>query len=79
MIPKIIHRIWETKDSPPPTPQMMRNGALWAQMNPDWEVRLWEKGPEGFAMINECPYRKQAPSGHDGFRFRADLLRLEIL
>lgn len=78
-IPKIIHRIWEAKDSPPPTPKMVRNGALWAQMNPGWEVKLWEKGPESFAMVNECLYRKEAPSGHNGFRFRADLLRLEIL
>ncbi len=79
MIPKIIHRIWETEGSPPPTPKMIRNGVLWAQMNPEWEVKLWTNGPEGFWMANECLYRNAAPPGHDGFRFRADLLRLEIL
>ena len=78
-IPKIIHRIWETKDSPLPTSQMMRNGKLWGEMNPDWDVRLWQNGAEDFLMANECLYRKEAPSGHNGFRFRADLLRLEIL
>lgn len=75
MIPRVIHRIW-IAGSPPAPPVMIRNGRLWRDLNPGWEVRTWS-GPEELRLRNECLY-KRAPRA-DGFRFRADLLRLEIL
>lgn len=74
-IPRVIHRIW-IKGSPPASPEAIRNGELWKALNPGWEVRTWS-GPEGFRMDNACLYRR-APA-NDSFRYRADLLRLEIL
>jgi mannosyltransferase OCH1-like enzyme len=75
MIPRIIHRIWIT-GSPPASADMVRNGALWRELNPGWEVLTWA-GPTGMRMKNACLYRR--PPAADAHRYRADLLRLELL
>ena len=75
MIPRLIHRIW-IEGSPPASPEMVRHGVRWEELNPGWTVRTWG-GPDGFTMTNACLYRR-AP-WTDGLRYRSDLLRLEIL
>lgn len=75
MIPKIIHRIW-IEGSPPMAPAYIEAGQKWATMNPGWTVKHWSGPP--FRMVNSCLYEKAAPP-HDRFRFKADLLRLELL
>jgi len=74
VIPRIIHRIW-IEGSPPMPADFIMAGQRWADLNPGWTVRLWG-GPD-FHMRNACLYRR-APAG-DRFRYRSDLLRLEIL
>jgi mannosyltransferase OCH1-like enzyme len=72
--PRLLHRIWIEGSPPMPVP-FIESGQAWADMNPGWTVRLWG-GPD-FPMRNACLYRR-APAG-DAFRYRSDLLRLEIL
>lgn len=75
MIPKIIHRIW-IKGSPPVPEWMVENGEKWKKLNPGWRMMLWD-GPKGFRMKNCHLYRNRMQP--DMFRFRSDLLRLEVL
>jgi mannosyltransferase OCH1-like enzyme len=58
--------------------EFVNNGEKWQELNPGWRVILWSK--PSFPIMNECLYKKAnvyAPK--DQLRFRADLLRLEIL
>jgi mannosyltransferase OCH1-like enzyme len=75
-IPKLIHRIWLG----PPMPQHLEAyGRTWAELNPDWEQRLWTEE-------NMPPLRNQrlyddadsiAPG--DAERFRASVIRYDLL
>lgn len=73
-LPRVIHRVW-IDGSPDPTARSVAHGERWAELNPGWEVREWTS-PD-FTMINRRFY--DAPPSHDQLRFKADLLRLEIL
>jgi len=75
---RTIHRIW-IEGSPVMPDEFVKNGELWRELNPDWNVLTWSK--PSFTIMNECIYKKAlayAPK-NDVLRFKADLLRLEIL
>lgn len=73
-LPRVVHRIW-IEGSPAIQGRARHFSTRWKAMNLGWEVREWT-GPE-FTMINQSLY--DHPPVHDSFRFKADLLRLEIL
>lgn len=74
-IPRLIHRVW-VSGSPAMPDGFIANGEAWARLHPGWTVRTWT-GPEGFTMRNAAIYDAGPPN--DLMRYRADLLRLEVL
>lgn len=78
-IPRIIHRIWFGSLLPH---AYVEYGDMWRSLNPDWEV--WDWGDDGTLKVLDLPaqdFRDRAkelcPGDH--FRFKADILRLELL
>lgn len=74
MIPKTIHRIW-VRGSPILPDAYARAEERWRELHPEWTIRTWTFPP--FVMRNSDAWR-DAPPG-DALRWRADLLRLELL
>lgn len=74
MIPKTLHRIW-IEGSPILPEEFAATGERWRELHPGWDFRTWTFPP--FPLHN-ATYYDRAPAG-DLFRYRADLLRLEIL
>ncbi|QBI56788.1 glycosyltransferase family 32 protein [Streptomonospora litoralis] len=77
MIPRLIHRIW--LDDPMPD-QVAANGREWARLHPDWTVVNWQATSALPPLANQDTFDQAAayyPA--DWKRFRADLVRLEIL
>lgn len=76
-IPNIIHRIW-LED---PMPEKFEEyGRRWAQLNPDYEVHDW-RDPATLPRLNNQSYYARAQNLYprDWKRFRADIIRLELL
>jgi len=76
-VPKLIHRVWLGSPIPP---EFERFADSWAQINPDWEMRLWTEANLPL-LINQELYDR-APdlvSSRLVPRFRSNLVRYEIL
>lgn len=77
MIPRILHRIW--LDDPMPA-EFARYGVGWRRLHPEWRHIDWTRTNELPRLINQDLFDR-APQivPKDWKRFRADLLRLELL
>lgn len=77
MISRLLHRIW--LDEPMPEPFAVF-GEQWAETHPGWRVVEWTDSATLPPLVNQAAFDAAEtlyPSDHK--RFRADLLRLELL
>lgn len=78
-IPKIMHHIWV--GSPMPD-HLSANCRTWAELHPDWDMKLWtEHEIRCIGLQNQALYDQAAkivPADAVG-QFRADIVRYELL
>lgn len=78
-IPKIMHHIWI---GPPIPAHIAANCAAWAEMHPDWDMKLWtEREIDEIGLQNRALYDRaeQIVPGDAVEQFRADIVRYEVL
>lgn len=79
LIPKIMHHIWV---GPPMPDHLAENCRAWAQMHPDWDMKLWtEREIDDLSLQNRALYDQAdrlVPRDAVG-QFRADIVRYELL
>jgi len=79
LIPKIMHHIWI---GPPMPDHLKANCAAWAEMHPDWDMKLWtEREINEIGLQNRALYdRAESIVPADAVeQFRADIVRYEVL
>jgi len=79
LIPKIMHHIWI---GPPMPDHLKANCAAWAEMHPDWDMKLWtEREINEIGLQNRALYdRAESTVPADAVeQFRADIVRYEVL
>lgn len=77
VIPRIIHRIW--LDEPMPE-TFIGYGRRWAQLHPSFELVTWSSSHDLPPLINQELFdQAQQIIPRDWVRFRADVVRLELL
>lgn len=77
MIPRVIHRIW--LDDPMPE-TLAGFGEEWTRLHPDWDVIDWTDSDRLPPLHNQDLYDRARDIYPDDWkRFRADLVRLELL
>lgn len=80
MIPPILHRIWVGERPLPPT--FYQYGNQWEDLHPEWQSFLWDDDQVIELLIplkNQELWNKAQYITDDWVRFRADILRLELL
>lgn len=77
MIPRLVHRIW--LDDPMP-PEYVEYGRAWRRLHPTWAVVDWRDSWSLPPIRNRALFDDaETLCPRDWKRFRADLLRLELL
>jgi mannosyltransferase OCH1-like enzyme len=78
-IPKIMHQVWI---GPPMPDHLAANCAAWAEMHPDWDMKLWtEREIDEIGLHNRALYdQAERIVPRDAVeQFRADIVRYEVL